>query len=55
MIHGGGWVSGDKSDFYGPLIDTLKSRVPDYAIFNHQLPFGRIACYQHCSLRRNWM
>jgi acetyl esterase/lipase len=35
LIHGGGWTSGDKSDFTsGGVIDTLKSRLPDYAIFN---------------------
>ena len=33
MIHGGGWTTGDKNDFT-PLIDTLKKRLPDYAIFN---------------------
>ena len=33
MIHGGGWTSGDKSDFTA-AVDTLKKRLPDYAIFN---------------------
>lgn len=33
LIHGGGWTGGDKSDF-AALIDTLKQRLPDYAIFN---------------------
>lgn len=33
LIHGGGWTSGSKSDFVG-YIDSLKSRLPDYAIFN---------------------
>jgi len=33
MIHGGGWSSGDKSDFAG-FIDTLKKRLPGYAIIN---------------------
>jgi acetyl esterase/lipase len=33
LIHGGGWVSGDKSDF-AVFMDTLKKRIPDYAIFN---------------------
>lgn len=33
MIHGGGWTQGDKSDFT-PFVDTLKARLPDYAIFN---------------------
>lgn len=35
LIHGGGWTSGDKSDFISlGLIDTLKKRLPDYAIVN---------------------
>jgi len=33
LIHGGGWTSGDKADF-ALIIDTLKKRLPDYAIFN---------------------
>ena len=33
MIHGGGWTSGDKSQFNG-YVDTIKRRMPDYAIFN---------------------
>jgi acetyl esterase/lipase len=33
MIHGGAWESGDKIDF-APYVDTLKKRLPDYAIFN---------------------
>jgi len=33
LIHGGAWNSGDKSDFAG-YIDTLKRRLPNYAIFN---------------------
>jgi acetyl esterase/lipase len=33
MIHGGGWSSGDKTDF-NTYVDTLKKRLPDYAIFN---------------------
>ncbi len=33
MIHGGGWTSGDKSDFTS-FVDTLKNRLPGYAIFN---------------------
>lgn len=33
LIHGGGWVQGDKSDFTAS-IDTLKKRLPGYAIFN---------------------
>ena len=33
MIHGGGWGLGDKSDFT-EYVDTLKRRLPGYAIFN---------------------
>lgn len=33
MIHGGAWIGGDKADF-NVNIDTLKKRMPDYAIFN---------------------
>lgn len=33
LIHGGAWASGDKTDF-GSFVDTLKKRLPDYAIFN---------------------
>lgn len=33
LIHGGGWSSGDKSDFT-QFVDTLKRRLPQYAVFN---------------------
>lgn len=33
LIHGGGWVSGDKTDF-AIFIDSIKKRLPRYAIFN---------------------
>ncbi|MBK7433526.1 MAG: alpha/beta hydrolase [Chitinophagaceae bacterium] len=33
LIHGGGWTTGDKND-YATVLDTLKKRLPDYAIFN---------------------
>lgn len=33
LIHGGAWSAGDKSDFT-ILMDSLKKRLPDYAIFN---------------------
>ncbi|HEX6335029.1 MAG TPA: alpha/beta hydrolase [Flavisolibacter sp.] len=33
LIHGGGWTSGSKSDLTA-YIDSLKKRLPDYAIFN---------------------
>lgn len=32
-IHGGGWSGGDKSDFT-QFVDTMRRRLPDYAIFN---------------------
>jgi len=33
LVHGGGWTQQDKSDFT-PYVDTLKKRLPGYAIFN---------------------
>ncbi|TAE62007.1 MAG: alpha/beta hydrolase [Bacteroidetes bacterium] len=33
MIHGGAWTSGDKADF-AAVVDSLKARMPDYAIVN---------------------
>lgn len=33
LIHGGGWSGGDKNDF-ALYLDTLKKRLPGYAIFN---------------------
>ena len=33
LIHGGAWSSGDKTDF-DAYVDTLKRRIPNYAIFN---------------------
>lgn len=33
LIHGGAWNQGDKADF-ALYMDTLKKRLPDYAIFN---------------------
>ena len=33
LIHGGGWNSGNKSDF-NAYIDSFRKRMPDYAIFN---------------------
>ena len=33
LIHGGGWSTGDKSDF-NTFVDTLKKHLPGYAIFN---------------------
>ncbi len=33
LIHGGAWALGDKADFV-PFVDTLKRRLPGYAIFN---------------------
>lgn len=41
LIHGGAWSSGDKSDL-NVYVDTLKKRLPDYAIINinHRLSNG---------------
>jgi acetyl esterase/lipase len=33
LVHGGGWSTGDKTDF-NTYVDTLKKRLPGYAIFN---------------------
>jgi acetyl esterase/lipase len=33
LIHGGAWSTGDKADFT-EYVDTLKKRLPGYAIFN---------------------
>ena len=33
LIHGGGWNSGSKAEFI-TYIDSFKTRLPDYAIFN---------------------
>ena len=33
LIHGGGWNSGSKAEFY-TYIDSFKTRLPGYAIFN---------------------
>lgn len=33
MIHGGGWIAGDKTDL-APWVDTMQRRFPTYAIFN---------------------
>jgi acetyl esterase/lipase len=33
LVHGGGWDQGDKADFT-PYVDTLKRRLPGYAIIN---------------------
>lgn len=33
LIHGGGWSSGDKADFTA-YVDTLKRRLPGYAVIN---------------------
>ncbi|MBK7559828.1 MAG: alpha/beta hydrolase [Chitinophagaceae bacterium] len=34
LVHGGGWTQGDKAEFTPAIMDTLKKRLPDYAIFN---------------------
>jgi acetyl esterase/lipase len=33
LLHGGAWATGDKTDF-SAYVDTLKRRMPDFAIFN---------------------
>lgn len=33
LIHGGGWVAGDKAEF-NDIVSTLKASLPNYAIFN---------------------
>jgi len=33
LVHGGSWTSGDKTDL-SSYVDTLKARLPGYAIFN---------------------
>jgi acetyl esterase/lipase len=33
VIHGGGWVQGDKSEM-APYVDSLRKRMPDYAFVN---------------------
>ena len=39
MIHGGGWSSGDKTDL-NVYVDTLKKRLPSYAIININYRFA---------------
>ena len=39
LIHGGAWSSGDKADF-DAYVDTLKRRIPDYAILNINYRLG---------------
>jgi acetyl esterase/lipase len=33
-VHGGAWIAGDKSDLNGAGIDSIRARLPDYAVFN---------------------
>jgi acetyl esterase/lipase len=33
-VHGGAWVGGDKADLNGAGIDSIRKRLPDYAVFN---------------------
>lgn len=42
LIHGGGWVSGDKTDFTSANLDTIKKRMPGYAIFNINYRLGAL-------------
>lgn len=42
IIHGGGWTSGDKSD-YTPYIDEFKKRLPGYAFANFNYRLASVA------------
>src|SRR5258706_3447019 len=42
LIHGGAWSTGDKTDFTA-YVDTLKKRLPDYAIFNLNYRLATVA------------
>ncbi len=33
-VHGGAWIGGDKADLNGAGIDSIRKRLPDYAVFN---------------------
>lgn len=33
-VHGGAWVGGDKADLTGAPMDSIRARLPDYAVFN---------------------
>lgn len=39
VIHGGGWISGDKADM-NEYLPTIKQQLPDYAIFNLNYRLG---------------
>ncbi|MFV0606157.1 MAG: prolyl oligopeptidase family serine peptidase [Niabella sp.] len=41
LIHGGGWAGGDKADFK-IVIDSLKNRLPGWAIFNLNYRLGAL-------------
>ncbi|MGJ7031748.1 alpha/beta hydrolase fold domain-containing protein [Niabella hirudinis] len=52
FIHGGAWAEGDKADAdHAPLIDSLKRRLPDWAIFNLNY---RLAGLQGVTLRNKF-
>ncbi len=42
LIHGGGWTQGDKTDFT-LYVDSLKKRLPGYAIFNINYRLSTVA------------
>ncbi len=42
LIHGGSWISGDKSEFTG-IVDALKAQFPDYAILNINYRLANLA------------
>ncbi|HUC83227.1 MAG TPA: alpha/beta hydrolase [Flavisolibacter sp.] len=39
MIHGGGWIGGDKSEM-SVYVPTIKQQLPDYAVFNLNYRLG---------------
>lgn len=41
VIHGGGWISGDKADM-NPYLPTIKQQLSDYAIFNLNYRLGTL-------------
>lgn len=46
LIHGGGWIGGDKRDFQATL-DSMKEALPEYAIFNINY---RLATFQGANM-----
>lgn len=42
LLHGGAWASGDKSEM-DPIIDSIKKRFPDWAVFNLNYRLAEVA------------